>query len=352
MKRINLARHTLKIYILLMAVFLLPACAGKGFDGAPPTLKIGLVAPFEGLHRPLGYEVLFAVKLALQERNASGGVNGYQVELVALNDFDEPAEAQTQARALIADPDVLGVVGHLSSATTLAAMPIYQEAKLALSVPWTIDATAMNIQKKGVVRVAADYADTSARLNTFSQEWGYNHRLNVAEVDLDSLPVELQALELTGEGVAAGETISALRRAGVSLPLLGQVDVGSPQPVQVANGAATGLIFVSPGPAPRDAPGTEAFMEAYQTLAGFSPGPRAVLAYDATNILLNAIEQAMFGSHQPTRSEVSALINQVQQQGLSGDIVFDQQGRRLNAPVWVYQIFEEEQQYPGELIAP
>jgi ABC-type branched-subunit amino acid transport system substrate-binding protein len=36
---------------------------------APPTVKIGLVAPFEGEYRSTGYEVLFAVKLALQQRN-------------------------------------------------------------------------------------------------------------------------------------------------------------------------------------------------------------------------------------------------------------------------------------------
>src|SRR5215510_3753097 len=66
--------------------------------GAPPTVKIGLIAPFEGLYRATGYEVLFAVKLALQERNEGQGLQGYRVELVALNDFNDPVEARRQAQ--------------------------------------------------------------------------------------------------------------------------------------------------------------------------------------------------------------------------------------------------------------
>jgi branched-chain amino acid transport system substrate-binding protein len=355
MRRTYLAPLTLKIYISLAVIFFLSACAAGEFGGASPTLRIGLVAPFEGLHRPLGYEVLFAVKLALQERNLSGGINGYRVELVALNDFDDSLEAQTQARVLIADPDVVGVVGHLSSATTLAAMPIYQQAELALSVPWTIEAVEPHLNREGVVSVAANDAETSLWLDTVRQERGFNNIVNVADINLDPAPADIQAFELTTEAVTAGENILTLRRANVSLPLFGHVDVGSPQVVQVAEAAANDLIFVSPGPDPGDVSGADDFIEAYQTLAGFPPGPRSVLAYDATNVLLDAIEQAMLARSQavlepPTRPEVSAIISKVQRHGISGDIAFDVQGQRVDAPVWVYQISEEE--YPGDLIAP
>jgi branched-chain amino acid transport system substrate-binding protein len=355
MRRTYLAPLTLKIYSSLAVIFFLSACAAGEFGGAPPALKIGLAAPFEGLHRPLGYEALFAVKLALQERNLSGGINGYQVELVALNDFDDPAEAQTQARVLIADPDVVGVVGHLSSATTLAAMPIYQKAGLALSVPWTIESVESPINREGVVRVAANDTETSLWLDTVRRERGFNNIVKVADIDFNSVPAGIQALELRAEAVTAGESILALRRANVSLPLFGHVDVGSPQVVQVAKAAANGLIFVSPGPDPGDVPGADDFIKAYQTLAGFPPGPRAVLAYDATNVLLDAIEQAMLENTQtllepPTRSEVIATIGKVQRHGISGDIAFDAQGQRIDAPVWVYQISGEE--YPGALLAP
>lgn len=341
----------LVVFILLVTILFVPAWIYLGPVGAPPTIKIGLVAPFEGLHRPLGYEALFAVKLALQERNQSGGVNNYRVELVALNDFDEPAEARVQARALLADPDVLGVVGHLSSETTLAAMPIYREAGLAVSVPWTTVTVASGGSRDGVVSVAASYSDTSARLNTVAEAMGLHRLEKLADNNVKSVRPNTQALWLDTDGLAAGEIILALNRLNSSLPLLGQVDVGSPQVVQMAGAAANGLIYVSPGPDPTGVAGAESFVEAYRTLAGFTPGPRAVLAYDATQVLLDAINQAMLrNNYQPTRSEVSAIINNIQRRGISGDIAFDTRGQRINSPVWVYQITEEE--YPGTPIVP
>jgi len=341
-------QSALTLIVSLIAIFVLTGCSATPGIGAPPTVKIGLVAPFEGLHRPLGYEALFAVKLALQERNRAGGLKGYRVELVALNDFNDPAEARIQAQALVADPDVLGVVGHLSAATTGAALPAYEEAKLAVSVPWT---TGTEDRPGGVVSIAADLSETKALLADVMQASGYTNVKTLTSSD-EIIPESggAQAVELVTDGVTAGEIILALQESGISRPLFGQVDVGSPQLLQVAAEAANGLTYVSPGPASTDIEAT-AFIEAYEALAGFSPGPRAVLAYDATNVLLDAVEQALStGSPRPTRAEVSAAINTMQRRGLSGDIAFDTQGQRINAPIWLYQISNEE--YPGALIAP
>lgn len=343
----KLALRTLKIYWAGIALLLLSACAGMSLGGAPPTIKIGLVSPFEGLHRPLGYQALFAVKLALQERNAAGGINGHQIELVALNDFDDPAEAQVQARVLAADPDVLGVVGHFSAATTRAAMPVYQGASLAMSIPWTahpIDAQA------GVVSVAANSVETAKRLETLALAQGYSEIVTVSNRLSRPISADTQAIALDTEGVAAGELIVQMRESNIDLPQLGHVNVGSPQMVQVAGAVAAGLQYVSPGPDPAATSKATAFAEAYQALAGFPPGPRAVLAYDATNILLDAIEQAFYEQgHQPDRADVSAKIVDIERQGLSGNISFNARGQRVNAPIWIYQI-SEEGRYPGTLV--
>jgi branched-chain amino acid transport system substrate-binding protein len=339
------------IFILFITILCLPACAVSEIVNAPRTVKIGLVAPFEGSHRPLGYEALFGVKLALQERNSGGGLDGYQVELVALNDFDEPSEAAVQARALLVDPDILGVVGHLSSATTLAAVPLYQEAGLAVVIPWSV-APEWEMEQGGVVSVAADTTETGARLETMSREMGLNYMTELAGPNFDLITADTQAIALATEGLTAGEIVVNLRQANISLPVLGYVEVGSPQTVQVAEAAANGLIFVSPGPDPRQMVEAASFVEAYQALAGFSPGPRAVLAYDATQILLDGIEQSLRinDSFLPTRAHVSTVIKTVQRAGLSGDIAFDQQGQRVNAPIWIYRIVDGV--YPGVLLSP
>lgn len=324
------------------------SCAPTGGHSAPPTLKIGLVAPFEGLHRPLGYEALFGVKLALQERNREG-VAGYRVELVALNDFDDPAEATRQARALMADPDVLGVVGHLSPATTAAALPIYRAAGAAVVVPWTVVAKTLD-GSAGSVSVAADTATASAALDAFAQAQGWATVTTVTTPDQARTAPRSDAWLVAADPVAAGEIILALPPENLAMPLLGPVEAGSPQVVQVAEAAANGFIFASPGPAPADVPDGAGFIEAYQTLAGFPPGPRAVLAYDATHVLLDSLELALEkNGGRPLRADVSTPLVDIRRPGLSGVIAFEATGQRVNAPMWLYQITAG--QYPGVLIA-
>ena len=105
---------------------LLVACSAS----TQPVVKIGLVAPFEGRYRPIGYEAIYAARLAIREINARGGINGHRIELVALDDRGEPDEAQSAARQLALDPQVVAVIGHLWPDSTDAAMRIYCEAGL------------------------------------------------------------------------------------------------------------------------------------------------------------------------------------------------------------------------------
>ncbi len=113
---------------LLVLLFLPTACASRW--NAAPVIKLGVIAPFEGAGRPLGYAVLPAIKSAVADANASGELAGYRVAVVALDDSLDPAIAAQQARALSLDPDVLAVIGPFdkegaeSVRTVLAAAAI------------------------------------------------------------------------------------------------------------------------------------------------------------------------------------------------------------------------------------
>ena len=127
-------RLAASILVPAACCLLLAACTFPG--SVKPTVKIGLSAPFEGLHRDLGYEALQAVRLAVQQRNEAGGVGGsYLVELVALNDFDEPEEAVVQARKMAVDSGVLGVLGGWSPETARLAALEYERLGLAFLAP-------------------------------------------------------------------------------------------------------------------------------------------------------------------------------------------------------------------------
>lgn len=119
--------------VALCCVLLVLSCDLPGT--VKPTIKIGLSAPFEGLYRDLGYEVLYSVRLAVRERNAMGGVaQRYLVELVALNDDGRAEKAEEQARKMAVDPGVLAVLGGWSEETAVAVGE-YQLLRLPFLMP-------------------------------------------------------------------------------------------------------------------------------------------------------------------------------------------------------------------------
>ncbi len=128
----HVSRFTLSS-LLFAICLLLSACAMPG--DAAPVIKIGVIAPFEGTGRPLGYAVLPAIKAAVEEANASGDLGRYRVLVVAFNDDLDAPTAAAQAQALALDPDVLAVVGPWTAETAAAATPILAKAGLpALAV--------------------------------------------------------------------------------------------------------------------------------------------------------------------------------------------------------------------------
>ena len=129
-------RFTFHVSLFTLYVLLLTACAAVKLTR--PVVKIGLVAPFEGRYRYVGYDAIYAARLALREANAAGGVGGYNVTLVAYDDQGTVSGALTAARNLAQDPDVVAVIGHFRDETTGAARTVYDEAGLPLVVAGTV----------------------------------------------------------------------------------------------------------------------------------------------------------------------------------------------------------------------
>ena len=127
-----------------MALFL-SACVPIG--DAAPVVKIGLIAPFEGLGRPLGYAILPEIRSAIDDANTDGSLGAYRVALVALNDELYGAEAEAQARALALDPEVVAVLGPWTAATLETATPILAGEGIAMigSAPIAASAGVANV---------------------------------------------------------------------------------------------------------------------------------------------------------------------------------------------------------------
>lgn len=126
------AKKRCVFYCLLLTVYclLFTACSST-----PPVVKIGLVAPFEGRERKIGYDVIYSARLAVREINEAGGISGTYVALVALDDGGNVTFAEATAQSLIVDPAVVAVLGHWLPETTTAAAPLYQAAALPFVIP-------------------------------------------------------------------------------------------------------------------------------------------------------------------------------------------------------------------------
>jgi branched-chain amino acid transport system substrate-binding protein len=371
----------LTIWILALSACM-PGSLQGSLTGTRPLAKIGLAAPFEGLGRPLGYEALAGAKLAVAERNKAGGVAGYMVELLALNDFGEPAEARLQAREFSADPAVVGVITGWDNETARASLPTYRQAGLAVAVPWSvlpdladgesgIVLVAPDTQQVGKVLAESIMAASPKRLVVVGDGFvaaRYAESLEAlglqpVQVSLpDSLDSERlkqwaaqlvadealapDVLVLTTDGALAGEVLRAVRELNWQGLAFGGAETGSPEVVSVGQSAAANLVFVSPAPAGANAmPGRDAT----PALETANLGPRAVAAYDATQVLLDAMELAVGRDGYPSRQGILAALPQVERRGLTGTIAFDVAGRRVDAPAWLYNITHNE--YPGHLLA-
>jgi branched-chain amino acid transport system substrate-binding protein len=374
-KRENVKREKQFTFHVLLFVLgcLISSCAGLG--STRPMVKIGLVAPFEGLYRHLGYDVLYAVKLAVRECNAAGGVSGYMVELVALDDSNDPAQAPLQARKMIVDADVMGVIGHFSDETVLAALDEYHGAGLALITQVAADAVTeqgypevfrlyarndllgkkaashvveeLGMRRLAILRGRDDLADAFRQT---AEQLGATVVLD-ADTDLtqyairntqyisrftSALKVASPDLIFFSEGaVEAAELIARAREAGVEATFMGGSEFDSPYLVRIGGEAVRGTLYITAVPRIK----ARDFVAGYRALAGHLPGPQAIVAYDATHVLLEALARAIESRGTPARDAVVAELRAIRNYpGLIGPITFDDNGDLVDPETYIYRL--------------
>lgn len=309
-----------------MALLLL--LAGGCYGSTPPMVKLGLLAPFEELYRADGYAVLPAVQLAIDQRNAAGGVAGRRVTLVSLNDNGRPDEALRQAANLAVDEDVLGVIGPLHAATAAAAGPTLAEQGL----PWLSLASLAAAQQPGGFSLEAQPDHLLAHAEALLHADGIADPLLVSgDAAFADLP---RASGVIWLGDAAGGARLA-RQLDPQALLVGGPELGSTVFAGRAGEASAGVRWLSAGPATDGLPAD--FVAAYQQVAGAPPSPQAVLAYDAANLLLDALELA--GQERAPLSRPAVLRALVELgaagwQGLSGPVVW-QEAICAAQPCWL-----------------
>jgi len=151
--------------------------------------------------------------------------------------------------------------------------------------------------------------------------------------------------------VEGAALIVQARYKGVDAPFMGGGDWGSPKLVQIGGPAVEGTLYVTSAPALEEITGTAEFEANYQALAGQPPGPPAVLAYDATGVLLEAISRAIVAEGKPSRVAVIAQLAEIHFEGLTGPIAFDAPGDRLDPVVYIHRVKAGNPYHPVTLLS-
>lgn len=97
---------------------------------AADTVKIGSVLSMTGPASFLGDPEDKTLKIYVDKINAGGGVDGKKIELVVYDDGGDANKARTFATRLIEDDKVVAMIGGSTTGTTMAMIPVFEEAQI------------------------------------------------------------------------------------------------------------------------------------------------------------------------------------------------------------------------------
>ena len=139
-----LKRLSLVFMLALLAALPAISWAQKG------KIKIAVQAPLSGEQAALGEHIKLGAQLAVEESVKAFKALGYDLELVPQDDQAKPEVGVANARNMVADPEVLVIVGHFNSGVALPASEVYKDAMLAMISPAN---TATEITDRGYPNV-------------------------------------------------------------------------------------------------------------------------------------------------------------------------------------------------------
>ncbi|HSD47872.1 MAG TPA: ABC transporter substrate-binding protein, partial [Pyrinomonadaceae bacterium] len=98
----------------------------------PETIKIGVFLSLTGATASYGVSALNAIKLATEETNRAGGINGKQIELVVEDDHSNTQDVPGIVTRLIKDAKVHALIAEPVSTRAMAAAPIAQANRVVM----------------------------------------------------------------------------------------------------------------------------------------------------------------------------------------------------------------------------
>ena len=305
------------------------ACQPAGTGG--DKVRIGVFMSLTGSTANFGISSVNGIKMAAEEVNAAGGINGKQIELLVQDDRSDASEAATIVTKFVTQDQVHAILGEVASSRSIAAAPIAQNAKIPMLTP---SSTNPEVTKKGdfifrscfidpvqgaaIAQFAArslnakraalmvdrknDYSTGLEKVinATFTRMGGqivatqsYQEGDQDFNAQLTSLKgANPEVIFVPGYYNDVGLIAKQARDKGITVPLVGGDGWDSAQLYAIGGTALNGSFFTNHySPFDTD-PKVQKFVNDYKARYNTTPDALAATAYDAAHIMFDAIKRA------------------------------------------------------------
>lgn len=364
------------IVLILIAVVGLSACTSSNTPTKGEAI-VYVAGPLSGFQANTGQTVAGGVRLMAEQLNRTGGLLGYKVKVISLDDEADSdvatAVAEQIKEAIDRGDRVIGVIGHPNSGQTAAAMAIYKDLQIVVITPTASEVgltqqgyrnffrvNAANdlqaqtgaeymVKQLGAKRVAVLYNDDT---------YGIDLGKLVAE-ELKGLGAEVPlSLQVLIEQNRFQTEVAKIKDAGVDAIYYAGYEVECPYlradlrdaglagltfmasdgcflaaTIDNADGAAEGMYLTGFAPSPKTAV-DQAWVQAYQAVEYRNPDTYSVNGYSAMQVLAEGVKKAGVLS----AAKVSDAIRKLDLNTPLGAVQFQDNGDLRAAQIYVFQV--------------
>jgi branched-chain amino acid transport system substrate-binding protein len=329
-------------------------------------IVIGHIGPQSGNLASLGQWDTKGIQLAFDEVNEKGGIKGRKLVLQKLDDQGNPTISVNNANKLVSDK-VVAAFATPSSTSTLAVIPVFEQAK----IPHMTPGQDPNLTKKGSKYVFR-YTASSLVLDETVAEYAVN-KLNLKKIALitntgaygkgehDSFLAAIKAKGVTpvadetvtpdakdfsaqltkikeakpealfigAEEIESGLIAKQAKALGMDVKFLGSASLGTPIYRDSAGNDVADQTFYSTTYISNDATAeTKAFADAYQKKYGEVPEAHGAKAYDGAKMLIEVLNKIYPNIES---GKIRDALSQLSYHGITGDFKFDETGEGLKS---------------------
>ena len=361
-----------------------PPPAGAGSQPAPARplthLKLASVSPLSAGVVSLGEAIKFGTQLALTQRKADLERVGYDIEFFPQDDQGNPQVGAQVAARLVADDQVMAIVGTLNSSVARAMLPKLQPANLVMVSPANTNpdltrsgytnfnrvvfnddfqgpaaaryaAQVLKVKSVWVVKDQTAYGLGLA--NNFAAEARKQGLTVLGTADTRDNQTDFTAVVRAiaaanpdliyygGLAPAGSNLIKQARDKMADVKFMGGDGWDDPDLIKLAGKAAENTWLTSVG-ADLNTDAGKRFVADYKAVSsGKEPTSYGASAYDAAQVIINALIRYGddHGGRAPRRADLAAAVRATRgYRGVAGEVSFDANGDNLSAPVFVFQI--------------